>query len=514
MGLPNELIEFILLLLHPLTIVSCRRLCSYVKELIDNSMELELRIELALDGYLLNHKGDFTASELLSRERAITRAFETFEPTCSWKIDSANTRYDQYEICDGLWGRSTRRIRLEPFRAMDIVELVPPNWDGAQWHQHWNDLEMNVTDFSFDVSSDLLVLVEYYNDEASRRIHFRTISGNSPNPRASRPYFEVHQGDCAVWDSCLTLMYNDYVALNFAAYEQDWAHMRRRGGALVFNWRAGVPVTPYLDVSDLAFLSDDWAFVLFDGTGNSPVAFGICSLVTGEVTHKFELPLPHRRVYRARLLTHPGYGGASPATQARLVRPDPPLEIIVADFVLRFPRNESFLVVISIDLFLRKFESLKQQLPDKNAFSWEGWGPDVTRWLPSSQLTNSGFRSTFGSKMLVRSIRNPIATEDWGPIGNLILLDFNPRPILAGAKHEETERCRVVVHKGKTVWQSDHIPKPVESSLPFRAFIGKQVVNYEDVHLERSTMICRNEHTYTVLSFLPRDATGTKIDPE
>lgn len=130
----------------------------------------------------MNQKGDFAATDLLSRERAIRHAFETFEPSWSWRIDSANTRYDQYEvreeclnngfvlmilykICDGLWGRSTRRVRLEPFRAMGIVELVPPNWRGERWQQHWSDLGMDVTDFSLDVASDLLVLMEYRDDE-------------------------------------------------------------------------------------------------------------------------------------------------------------------------------------------------------------------------------------------------------------------------------------------------------------------------------------------------------------
>jgi hypothetical protein len=285
--------------------------------------------------------------------------------------------------------------------------------------------------------------------------------------------------------------------------------MRRRGAALVYNWRTGKQVMvrclplclrrptdylrrkPYRQVSDLAFLSDDAALVLFDGFDDSPVALGICSLATGEITHTFALPLPRRTVYRARLLTHPGYGTASPATQARLAQPDPALGIIVADFLLRFPRTEASLVVISVDLFLRKFESLKQSQPDVQDYLWQTWGPDVTRWLPSGELANSGFRSTFSSKMLVRSIPKPSPLQAWGPPGNLILLDFNPRPILRGAQNEETEHCRVVVFRDRSVWHLDYVQRPIETSLPFRAFIGKKMVEYNDVHLEGSTMVCR-----------------------
>jgi hypothetical protein len=230
-----------------------------------------------------------------------------------------------------------------------------------------------------------------------------------------------------------------------------------------------------MHVSDLTFLSDDAALVLFDGTNNSPAAFGICSLTTGEITHEFELPLPHQVIYRARILTHPGYGTASSATQARLVQPDPALEIIVADFVLKSSRNDRFLIIISVDLFLRKFESLKKSKPDVLLYPWQDWGPDVTRWLPSAQLANSGFRSTFSSKLLVRSTPSMLSQEeDWGPPGNIILLDFNPRPILRGAQNEDTEHCRVVVFRDRSVWRSDYHQTSAESSLPFRAFIGKR----------------------------------------
>ena len=141
---------------------------------------------------------------------------------------------------------------------MSIVELAPPDKPGEGWEQRWADLGMNVTDFSFQASSDLLVLVESKEDgyvrfsvtpnsshvflsrrSISRVIHFRTISENIRNPLAAAPCFVVHKHECPAWDSCLTLLHNDYVALHFATYEQDLAHIRRRGGSLVYNWRTG-----------------------------------------------------------------------------------------------------------------------------------------------------------------------------------------------------------------------------------------------------------------------------------
>jgi hypothetical protein len=48
---------------------------------------------------------------------------------------------------------------------MGIVELVPPTVQGPRWERHWDDLGMDTTDFSFEVSSDLLILMERKEDE-------------------------------------------------------------------------------------------------------------------------------------------------------------------------------------------------------------------------------------------------------------------------------------------------------------------------------------------------------------
>jgi hypothetical protein len=57
-----------------------------------------LRIELAIDGLVLNEKGGFPANDLITRMKSIRQAFETFDPPWGWSFDSANTRYDQYEV--------------------------------------------------------------------------------------------------------------------------------------------------------------------------------------------------------------------------------------------------------------------------------------------------------------------------------------------------------------------------------------------------------------------------------
>jgi hypothetical protein len=74
------------------------QVCRRFKDTVDASVEIKLRIELAIDGLLLNRKGDFPLNDLLNRVKAIRRAFEAFKPSWGWSFDSPNTRYDQYEV--------------------------------------------------------------------------------------------------------------------------------------------------------------------------------------------------------------------------------------------------------------------------------------------------------------------------------------------------------------------------------------------------------------------------------
>jgi hypothetical protein len=196
--------------------------------------------------------------------------------------------------------------------------------------------------------------------------------------------------------------------------------------------------------------------------------------------------------FRIRFLTHPQYGATSPAVQARLFRPDPAVEVLPIDIQLNRFRGPSFFVVLSLHRLTRKCDELRRNHPDQHVFMWHEWGPNVSRLLPPDQLRNTGFRSTFGSRML--AVGN-LSKERLGTqvlaLDRLILLDFNPRPIRRGAQSHIGDRRYVLVEKELTEWSYPQLPLKMYSSLPVRAFVSNQIVDYLDIHLDGSTMICR-----------------------
>jgi hypothetical protein len=79
------------------------QVCKGLLALIDESVEIQLRIELAIGGCLLGERGHMPASELLRRVREREAAYETFHPQWSWETkDSSETGSHQFEVCSAL----------------------------------------------------------------------------------------------------------------------------------------------------------------------------------------------------------------------------------------------------------------------------------------------------------------------------------------------------------------------------------------------------------------------------
>lgn len=74
------------------------QICKGLKQLIDTSVELQFRIELAIDGFLVNCRGDMPADALLQQVIATRSAFETLQPPWRWQVDSPHSRRDHYEV--------------------------------------------------------------------------------------------------------------------------------------------------------------------------------------------------------------------------------------------------------------------------------------------------------------------------------------------------------------------------------------------------------------------------------
>ncbi|CAG8653525.1 11916_t:CDS:2 [Acaulospora colombiana] len=161
LDLPNELLEDICLYLHPLDVVKWRQLCSRFKQLIDNSIELQLRIDLAIDGYLLAHRGTEPAKDVIEFHQKRRKALESMQFFTSWEEPIAVGDMGNFEVCDGIFAQTlTSDTNRENFRALVYKEVIPPQSRKKRWVRTWEDLGIGITDFSFWAQGDFQMLME------------------------------------------------------------------------------------------------------------------------------------------------------------------------------------------------------------------------------------------------------------------------------------------------------------------------------------------------------------------
>ncbi|KIM25668.1 hypothetical protein M408DRAFT_331028 [Serendipita vermifera MAFF 305830] len=510
LDLPAELIEEILTHLHPLNIVLCREICKEVLELIDASIEIQLRIELAIGGCLLGERRNMPASELIRRVRAREQAYETFEPQWSWEVERISLKgVQQFEVADGIWGFSDHDGEEPTFRRLRMEELVSPEYEGGRWELTRDDLGLNATDFAYWLGMDALILMESRENGDVRRMHFRKLESNEPHPLATLPYMDFSRENCEVWERCNTISYEERIAMVFGEFEDD---VRKRA-VIVIDWILGRVLLPYILASDVAFLTKDLIILAqntpyYDGF----MTFEIWSLEQGVCLGRCKLPLPAND-YRPGFISHPAsvHSGYSPTKHARLFVPDPNVEILAIIFRStpseQITRDETITVALSIPLFIRKFMELtkSEEKPDANdipILEWDDWGPSVTRWLPDGIHGNVGIRTAFGSRMLAVLIIPAEQNPNGFAWTSIVLFDFNPRPISRGAVADETSNYDLEVTDYATEWVSGDIK--VLSSLPYRAWFSNRRCRFSSFFLDGNTIIGSRHDKYICFSFLPR----------
>ena len=140
-------------------------MCRQLQTLIDASIELQLRIELASDGFFLGHRGNMVATDLLKLVMDRREAFEQFLPQSFWIVPSSSAGVVNWEISDGVWARSPdQREGNKTFRGLVFEELLDPQTEGGRWSLSQKNTGIDIKDFSFWLDEDALFLVESLGD--------------------------------------------------------------------------------------------------------------------------------------------------------------------------------------------------------------------------------------------------------------------------------------------------------------------------------------------------------------
>ncbi|CAG8712278.1 7742_t:CDS:2, partial [Acaulospora colombiana] len=134
---------------------------SRFKELIDGSIELQLRIGLAIDGYLLSYRGKQPAKDVAAFHEKRRSALESMKCVASWEEPFAAGDVGQYAARDGILAQSLGDPPTSGgFRTLVYKELVPPQSGKKAWVHTWQDLGFLSIDFSFWIQGDLQILIE------------------------------------------------------------------------------------------------------------------------------------------------------------------------------------------------------------------------------------------------------------------------------------------------------------------------------------------------------------------
>ncbi|PVG03799.1 hypothetical protein CPB86DRAFT_306880 [Serendipita vermifera] len=507
-SLPNELLEHICLQLHPLEVVKCRLVCLFrrFKELVDGSTELQLRIDLAIDGYLLSYRGDHPANDVRAFHEKRRNAIESMKYVATWEEPFPEGDRGQYEVRDGILAQGLGdHSTVGGFKTLVYKELLPPQSRKKPWVHTWKDLGLLPTDFSFWIQGDLQILVESRDNGRCRRVHFRTLSTNQPHPKSTAPYVDIVNDNYTVWSRCFTTSCEDRVAVMF--WESGGA--TRRGAALVIDCTEAKIIMPYTLVNDLEFSSRDEALLLFCGQGGYGTSVAVYSFPLQRVLCTCQFPFP-RAPSQARYMTRPDsrIQDNCPVPLEQSLVTDPELNIAVVGFT--FLRINSLVCVISVHRFRQMYISLLQKHSGRQIFTWEEWGPTVTRWFPS-QLQPTGTDNIFGCRMVICGNPSFLHPQCWSAV-SLILLDFNPRPIRHGAITRVNGESQTVVIDQESVVGDVHQRVLIKSSLPYRAFTTLWILSSANYRFDGTTIIARGQNVYRFYSFLPLE-TNEEHDP-
>ncbi|KIM25699.1 hypothetical protein M408DRAFT_26024 [Serendipita vermifera MAFF 305830] len=529
--LPPELVVQIFSLIYPLEIARCRQINRYILYIIESSTALQLRIQLAIDGLLLDPSFDDrkapASGHILEHVVARRQAFHKMKPFSLRIIQQHSPERFSYERCDGLWAHAGDKVgRL--FNSIHYDALVP--FDKNSRNLSWShQLGFPMRDLIFWGAGDLQVLLEVKDGWTTRTWHFRTLSTNEIHPLAKSPTLELKRGECKAWGYANFLLYEE--SFGVVLSESLWQDPTCMGEVIIWNWIKGKVVLPLTHALDATLLSKDCLLTLIAQDGQIEVA--IMCLSSGKTTYHLRLPQGIGHI-GAHILRHPCYNtsnrdfGPHAQTFAALcpsfpVTPDISVDIVLVEFQhTRLPPGYGSLLVLSkshlLQLHRNQLERtaayddiVNEFLSTPIALEWESWGPKFSRWLPPGFRRASG-SCVFGSRILAFAPRDlfeadPVdqAESIPSPI-HIVLLDFNQRAVVQSKNDAAKDGYReTAIISHTSPWSPTGCRSVIYDSDPglrFRAIISEHPTKYKSVYLDGNAFICRNLHSYDIFSFL------------
>ncbi|CCA68082.1 hypothetical protein PIIN_01950 [Serendipita indica DSM 11827] len=543
--LPAEILEEILSYLHPCLIAQCRILNRALKLIVESSIELQLRIELGIDGYIMEWPlpAVISAHEMLKVVQKRRLAFETGTPFTTWTLDAP--QQSQYEISNGVLGYGILPSS-SGYNGIRYENLYPTSKSKREDANHNKEpgkeiilgdgLTPRVADFSFSFDDNLQVLVSVLSPDETRTIYFRTIDTNEPHPQAASTQIVLKPRDGILRTRCLTLLSHSHISFALYASNAPVLHV-------IYNWRTGDYALPYQNVDDIAFLNEHFALLLLNSTDY--IGLSVYNLDRKQVIRR--LKLPFRSVLRsAYFITGPPKRARSPSSGKEnpfeSMTFDPKVEVIGLQLTAtnEGPRGYHAYGVISIDGLLRKMRSpsdINLDIDQHDAYmrqssaptaeqglegvdiQWDEWGPPVMRWFDDGDIFDASFRSISGSRFLVRQRRKDKSGALSRRRNVVCILEFNLRSEVRSGYIHSRDNEATAYNEARTVGtkvvRAETVIKINEggtghafnvlSSLPYRVIDLPSIPSepYYDYYLDGNTVLGRDDTRYDIYSFCP-----------
>jgi len=237
-SLPNEILELILFCTDAQDLVRCFQVSQRFSDLISDSISLQYKIELALNGMVDGPSGGMNVSERLQalRTRKTAWASQQFAGTRTFTVS-------QYEWA--FTGTHFAHLKLQTSLELEIIQ-IPCNISGIT-ESSWTlpiavSSEQIVQGFTIDGSQDLLVLIKGRR-ELEWTMEARSLATGYRHPDACYDSQILADTSEGVWISLIltgsgaTVQFlADHVVIHVAVYRGEAISTK----LIAYNWRTGV----------------------------------------------------------------------------------------------------------------------------------------------------------------------------------------------------------------------------------------------------------------------------------
>ncbi|KAI0325496.1 hypothetical protein GY45DRAFT_1374683 [Cubamyces sp. BRFM 1775] len=244
LSLPPELLINVLLELDHVTLLRSRQVCSLLKDLMDNDVRLQYKVELAAAGMEDGQYSTLSAAERLRMLKARQEAMDKLAWTSREEIPMLQGGV--WELYGGVLAQG------EGSRTL-VFKQLPSSLRGIEGRE-WRieDVGVHIRDFGMDPAQDLLVVVENRVEGTGMTcsVHLKSLTTGQTHPAASRPAVLTHTPHRGRYSYTIQVA-EDNVAVLMTSSDEDHSEF------LIWNWKTGhrrLHITG-ADLSSFAFLS-------------------------------------------------------------------------------------------------------------------------------------------------------------------------------------------------------------------------------------------------------------------